>query len=224
MLICLNCNKEFIPASNSQKFCCEDCTYEYRKKLKKEEVRRKQKICLKCNNIFIPHPNGQNRKYCFNCVPADAYKNGASLRQLIKQWSLDYKGNKCQICGYNKCSEALDFHHRNSNEKEFSLSSRDIKLDWEEIKKELDKCDLLCSNCHREIHAKEQEEKKNASNAKKVKCLNNNLIFNSLREAAEFAGLAGGTHISAVCNGKRETAGKDPQTGKPLEWIWYKGE
>ena len=110
--------------------------------------------CLKCNQDFAPQKNANQRKYCYNCVPADSYTNGASIRQLIKQWSLEYKGNQCQLCGYNKCSEALDFHHLNPEEKEFNLSDRNIKLDWPEIQKELDKGIILCANCHREIHAK----------------------------------------------------------------------
>lgn len=223
MKICLNCNKEFIPKSNNQKFCCPECTYENRKKQKKIEVRNKIKICAKCNKPFTPKPNGQTRRCCFDCVPEESYSTGSSLRILIKQWSLDYKGHKCEKCGYNKCDEALEFHHIEQSEKDFCISDRNIKLDWEEIKKELDKCILLCANCHREEHAKEHKEnkeQKNAHNAKKVKCLNNNLIFNSLKEAANYAGLTQGSHIASVCNGKRETSGKDPETGKPLEWAW----
>ncbi len=88
---------------------------------------------------------------------------GASTRKLIKQWALDYKGNKCKYCGYDKCIEALEFHHINPDEKDFSISDRNIKLDWEEIKKELDKCVLVCSNCHREIHAGYLEQQKEGS-------------------------------------------------------------
>lgn len=75
------------------------------------------------------------------------------MRRIIKKWALEYKGNSCCICGYNKCVEALEFHHINEFNKDFSLSDRDIKLDWQAIKNELDKCVLVCSNCHREIHA-----------------------------------------------------------------------
>ena len=67
---------------------------------------------------------------------------------------MEYKGSKCEKCGYNKCSEALEFHHKNPEEKDFNLSDRNLILDWQEIKKELDKCILVCANCHREIHAK----------------------------------------------------------------------
>ena len=79
------------------------------------------------------------------------------MRRKVKQWALEYKGNACSRCGYNKCSAALDFHHINMDEKEFNLSARDLKLHWPSIQKELDKCELLCANCHREIHNAKEE-------------------------------------------------------------------
>ena len=72
------------------------------------------------------------------------------LRQ--KQRAIDYKGGKCSACGYNKCPDALDFHHLDPTEKEFGLASSGITRAWERVKKELDKCILLCANCHRELH------------------------------------------------------------------------
>lgn len=65
--------------------------------------------------------------------------------------ALKYKGDKCQIRGYNKCIQALEFYHLDSTKKDFSPSG--ITKSWGTIKKELDKCILLCANCHREIHA-----------------------------------------------------------------------
>lgn len=115
------------------------------------------KICSKCEKEFFPKKQAKTRKYCYDCVPEEGY-NGATIRKRIKQWALEYKGGQCQRCGYNKCSQALDLHHLNPNEKDFSLSDRNIKLDWEVIKKELDKCILICANCHREIHAERKEE------------------------------------------------------------------
>lgn len=116
------------------------------------------KQCLKCGQKFAPQKNANQRRYCYNCIPENSYSTGASLRQIIKQWALDYKGNKCSLCGYNKCSEALDFHHLDPKEKEFNISDRNIKLDWPEIQKELDKGIIVCANCHREIHAKLMKE------------------------------------------------------------------
>ena len=114
-----------------------------------------EKICEKCQKIFYPKIQAKTRKYCYDCYPEGIYTNGAMERKLIKKWGVEYKGNQCEICGYNKCIAALDFHHKNPEEKDFNLSDRNIKLDWEKIKQELDKCILVCANCHREIHYKE---------------------------------------------------------------------
>lgn len=65
---------------------------------------------------------------------------------------VDYKGGKCQICGYNKCNEALDFHHIDPKTKSFNISGNHCRR-WNLVKEEIDKCVMVCSNCHREIHA-----------------------------------------------------------------------
>lgn len=111
------------------------------------------KICAKCGKKFAPKKQAKTRRYCYQCQPEEEKITGTSTRKLIKRWALEYKGNKCSCCGYDTCSQALEFHHLNMSEKDFSISDRDIKLDWDSIKKELDKCIVVCSNCHREIHA-----------------------------------------------------------------------
>lgn len=67
---------------------------------------------------------------------------------------IEYKGGECQICGYNKCPSALVFHHKSPKEKLFGLGHGNV-YSWERTKKELDKCVLLCRNCHAELHAAE---------------------------------------------------------------------
>ena len=71
---------------------------------------------------------------------------------MIKEMAIAYKGGKCCICGYDKCKSALDFHHKNGEVKNFGLSVRGLTRSWVRTKKELDKCVLVCANCHREIH------------------------------------------------------------------------
>ena len=73
-------------------------------------------------------------------------------RKKLREMARDYKGGKCMICGYYKCQRSLSFHHLNPKEKDFDLSSRGLTRSWERIKKEIDKCVLLCANCHMEIH------------------------------------------------------------------------
>jgi len=74
-------------------------------------------------------------------------------RKKLKAMAVELKGGKCQICGYEKCISALDFHHIDEKTKSFDLSTRGLTRSWEKIKNEIEKCILVCSNCHREIHA-----------------------------------------------------------------------
>jgi len=76
----------------------------------------------------------------------------------LKQEIVAYKGGKCEICGYDKCVGALVFHHQNPEEKSFSISHHHGSL--ERLKKEADKCLLLCSNCHRELHWEIDQERR----------------------------------------------------------------
>ena len=57
------------------------------------------------------------------------------------------------ICGYDRYLGALDFHHLDPNKKSFGLSKKGLTHSWEKIKSEIDKCILVCANCHRELHA-----------------------------------------------------------------------
>lgn len=75
----------------------------------------------------------------------------ASCAQKTKLKALEYKGGKCIVCGYNKSIRAMQFHHINPEEKDFGISSAGTKS-FEKIKPELDKCVLLCANCHCEVH------------------------------------------------------------------------
>ncbi len=84
--------------------------------------------------------------YCVTC-----YKERQTrMREEKKLKAIEYKGGKCVRCGYNKCPAALDFHHLEPTGKETNGELRSYS--WEKLKAEIDKCILVCSNCHREIH------------------------------------------------------------------------
>jgi len=105
-----------------------------------------------CSNEFEVQSHGKTtKKYC--STPCRTKRNIATWRKNMKRRAVDYKGGKCQGCGYDKCVEAFDFHHRDPEAKEFGISSMGHCRSWDKMKAELDKCDLLCSNCHRERHA-----------------------------------------------------------------------
>ena len=102
--------------------------------------------CTRCKKEYVySRKNGHRKASCNGC-------NVTLYRQRRKQKCVEYKGGKCEKCGYNKCIAVLQFHHRDPNEKKFGLSHKGMAHSWEKTKKELDKCDLLCANCHIETH------------------------------------------------------------------------
>jgi 5-methylcytosine-specific restriction endonuclease McrA len=78
------------------------------------------------------------------------YRNATMIR--YKKWLQDLKINGCAICGYNKYHGALDFHHVNPRDKKFNLTIDDFRHKKSNIFiAEINKCILLCSNCHAEV-------------------------------------------------------------------------
>ena len=90
----------------------------------------------------------QNRWRCLKCQSEATQKR----RDKVKELAVEYKGGKCEICGYNKCIQALEFHHKDPAQKDFGIGAKGYTRSWEKIQKELDKCIMVCANCHREIH------------------------------------------------------------------------
>ena len=120
------------------------------------------KICEICGNSFEIIDKGWTRKYCYNCSPHEdenmSHTQAITIkRRAIQKMLIDYKGGKCERCGYDKCMRALEFHHLNPNEKDFGLS-RCLTKSIPALKAEVDKCILLCSNCHAEEHQRLYEE------------------------------------------------------------------
>lgn len=116
-----------------------------------------EKICLYCNSKYST--NHSNSLYCsIKCGQKDR-KNRKNdylkTDKIIRDWSkklraYDYFGNKCEKCGDTNIFHFV-FHHKNPETKEYQLC--DIwQSSWSKILKELEKCSLLCENCHKELH------------------------------------------------------------------------
>lgn len=97
---------------------------------------------------------------CQNCHRELHYKIKPKYpdRRKYKSIYLEYSGSSCIKCGYNKCIASLGFHHRDPNEKYFSIGDLSERINSiselsDIIKNEMDKCDLLCQNCHYFEHA-----------------------------------------------------------------------
>ena len=86
-------------------------------------------------------------------TPKSNYSIVKSGRQRMKETLIQYKGGKCELCGYHRCNSALEFHHIDPSQKDFTIAQKNNYKNIEELKKELNKCILVCANCHREIHS-----------------------------------------------------------------------
>jgi 5-methylcytosine-specific restriction endonuclease McrA len=115
------------------------------------------RVCPRCNqncNIteFYNRRGKENSSvYCKKCTGLQTVER----QRKLKKQMVDYKGGKCERCGYDKYIGALEFHHLNPEEKDFSLSQLKTYSFNHVIVEELNKCILVCSNCHREIHGEQ---------------------------------------------------------------------
>lgn len=115
--------------------------------IKKEKEKEKQTNCKLCKKEI--KNNSRNRSRCSSC-------NTRIRRFRTKAAAVKYKGGCCNRCGWIGPIAAFEFHHTN-DDKEFGIGSAANKS-WSVIKKEVDKCELLCSNCHRIEHSKHDDE------------------------------------------------------------------
>lgn len=106
-----------------------------------------KRICKKhglCD--FVLEGRGYYR--CIQCRS----KSVQNRRKKVKRLLVEYKGGECEKCGYDKCIAALEFHHLDPTQKDFGIGANGHTLAIERLKQEVDKCILVCSNCHRELH------------------------------------------------------------------------
>lgn len=116
----------------------------------------KVRQCEICGKEFPIMNYGWTRKYCYECAPHEdencSHSQAVTIkRRAIKNMLIQYAGGKCQRCGYDKIMRALEFHHKDPNGKDFGIS-KCLTRSIQSLKDEVDKCILVCSNCHAEIH------------------------------------------------------------------------
>ena len=139
--------------SGSIKSCgSPDCIYHQQNKKQAETKTLTTRYCEICGAKF--ETNSYNRKYCYECSPTDIEKSKkiTALRQAMKRQAVKMRGGKCEKCGYDKSIYALQFHHIDPATKSFGLSNGETTKSWAEYQQELQKCILLCANCHAEEH------------------------------------------------------------------------
>lgn len=109
------------------------------------------KKCIRCNQckeLSEYHKHGNSLygecKICMNSRNA-----GRMMRNKLA--AINAKGGCCERCGYDRNPKALEFHHKEPDKKDYTVAKlKNASLP--KILKEIEKCLLLCSNCHKEVH------------------------------------------------------------------------
>ncbi len=159
-LVCSHCSIKYTtkwaPKNRGRNYCSRSCALRYNPR------RHLEGKCAKCETVITVA-----NKFCVECRKeyqeslktstlakrkASVTKSVSRRAKQLKQMAIDYKGGSCNTCGYNKCVGALHFHHENPSTKLFSISGKTFS--WKRIQSELDKCLLLCANCHAEAEEK----------------------------------------------------------------------
>lgn len=151
---CVVCEKEFEAQRATKKYCSKDCENAMRRikwanrdPKEKELKLMPEKICLICEKKFRPKNAAANqRTCCYDCMPDGVQLTRGGFLAKLKE----SKGGKCIKCGYDRCIKALEFHHLDPTQKDFTISNENFKL--KEAVEESKKCILICSNCHKELH------------------------------------------------------------------------
>lgn len=107
-----------------------------------------KKECAKHGHTdFVLEGRGYYR--CKKCRSAAVSKRRKNVKQIL----VEEHGKCCNVCGYDRCIDALEFHHKDKMNKTFSISQKGLTIGIEKVRKEANKCILLCANCHREVEA-----------------------------------------------------------------------
>ncbi len=139
----------------SRRRYCVDCSPRgnngHKKNMDKSTNTKQCKVCEQwlpyTSKFFNPRAG---RKDLYSICKTCKSKSTIDSQRQFKIDCIEYAGGHCKICGYDKYAGALAFHHLNPATKDFKISGKYNLNDV--IKKELDKCVLVCSRCHDEIH------------------------------------------------------------------------
>ena len=117
----------------------------------------KPRECRTCKVVFTPPHTGAQKTCSPECSKAWFRKRNAATTKASyrkrKLESIERLGGECMKCGGVFHPAVMDFHHRDPKQKDIMPGASLRRWSEERYIKEIDKCDLLCSNCHRTLHA-----------------------------------------------------------------------
>lgn len=164
---CSNCGELFLKEPRNLKrsashYCSLSCAAQRNNRLYPKRKRGKGEPCATCGDPVRPglqycSPACWGKQRTADALPMEEVRlrkrsRAAEWRRQNKRQALDYKGGACLVCGYNRSPRALQFHHLDPTTKEHNISLTHVGKKWSKVKEELDKCVLLCGNCHAEAH------------------------------------------------------------------------
>jgi hypothetical protein len=158
MSLCKQCGEEVQTKGRRGAHCCFKCS-PFKGKREKDRDHAEHEIpnnllCLKClttqpKSDFYRYPNNVPHQWCKTCVKAKALCS----QHRFKLEAIAYKGGVCVECEKMPHPASMEFHHLDPSGKDFSISNSRTKTLNEKVKEELDKCILVCRNCHGILHA-----------------------------------------------------------------------
>jgi len=108
-----------------------------------------QRNCVLCGVALVNTGRMRYQKLCCKCAGLEARKQ----KRILKSQLVQMFGGKCELCGYHKFVECLEFHHINADEK----NGKDFLKD---VEKNPSRFRLWCNRCHREQHVVRKTDKK----------------------------------------------------------------
>jgi len=148
--ICKECGGHFRGRSK-RVYCSDACKYRHKYPPKGNHIKY-GRVCANCGKTY----DGPRNKYCsdecFAAVCSGQWQDGKARRRKKKRDIIVAAKNRpCQDCGGKFPHYVMDLHHRDPSDKDFTLSSS-MGKSIPAILDEIEKCDVLCANCHRERH------------------------------------------------------------------------
>jgi len=135
-----------------------------------QSLATEKSTCLSCDSEFSYYPSNRSGELCHECSDKHSDEWSEHMMSLKGPEDIDGRSSEdstlhkrrriqqiklgvgCSECGYNEHPAALDFHHLENKDRSITrLVSGNFK--WSRVLTDLQKCDVLCSNCHRVIHS-----------------------------------------------------------------------
>jgi predicted HNH restriction endonuclease len=145
--LCVDCGNKSVDGLTR----CVECNKKHNiNSLNRLQKRKEFNLCRICGN---QKGNGGTKNYCSICCEKEKIRRNSIVLENKKK-AIEILGSKCSICGLKtEIYDVYDFHHKNPKEKEKSIREL-LGGKWIIIEKELKKCSLVCSNCHRTLHSR----------------------------------------------------------------------